>query len=617
MNGSKQSEINDSIRRHLLWRVLKIVCTPIIKNRKILSAWLIYSLSYAGLHLVQAYAIYVLLQLLTIERINIRQLIYFSLANGLILFILQSLTIQIEKRASVYFTANRMNFMSEIFHGVMNMEIPRYENEKTMQDVSSAIQGVSTNHTGIEGVYRSLFRLIPRFFLICAFLYITTLVSGQNPIYCFIFIAILAYTEWNYARYRFIRRDLLNSVNQRTNIFGQEAADYRFGKEIRIFNYQQTFLRYLKKNVKTYSEFLKKISNKQLAFDIFPKLILCGLLALSLSSVYLSYASGQLSLAGIVFFVSSFLMMIENMILFQKDLQALLEQLYHSVDAIDFIDSVSVGSESNSDRALNLSATLNHPLSVEFRNVSFSYANSAKKVLENCSFILPANQITAIVGLNGAGKTTLAKLLIGFYQPDSGAILLNGVDARTIPLSVRYSLFSCVFQDTQLLSISLKENITCQEDECDNEKLNQVLSTTGLSDKITALEKGADTVLGKDLDESGLVLSGGESQKVLVGRALYHDESKILIMDEPTASFDALAEHAFYQEIAQIFSRKTGLFISHRLASTRFCDLILLLEDGKIVESGTHAELLERKGKYADLFEIQSRYYAENSDQEG
>ena len=310
-------------------------------------------------------------------------------------------------------------------------------------------------------------------------------------------------------------------------------------------------------------------------------------------------------------------MMIENMVLFQKDLQALLEQLYHSVDAIDFIDSVSVGSESNSDRALNLPATLIHPLFVEFRNVSFSYANSAEKVLENCSFILPANQITAIVGLNGAGKTTLAKLLIGFYQPDSGAILLNGVDARTIPLSVRYSLFSCVFQDTQLLSISLKENITCQEDECDDEKLNRVLSTTGLSDKITALEKGADTVLGKDLDESGLVLSGGESQKVLVGRALYHDESKILIMDEPTASFDALAEHAFYQEIAQIFSRKTGLFISHRLASTRFCDLILLLEDGKIVESGTHAELLERKGKYADLFEIQSRYYAENSDQEG
>jgi len=250
---------------------------------------------------------------------------------------------------------------------------------------------------------------------------------------------------------------------------------------------------------------------------------------------------------------------------------------------------------------------------IEFRDVCFRYPGEDTDTLSHISFTIRRSEKIALVGNNGAGKTTLVKLLCGLYEPTSGGIYINGENINTFcPVEYR-KLLSVVFQDASLLSFTVEMNVSGElPDKVDKKKVKDTLQAVGLWEKIEKLPQGTETYITQDLDEGGVQFSGGETQKLLVARAMYRN-GPILILDEPTSALDPIAESKLYEEYNNMTNEKTSVFISHRLASTKFCDRILLLENGRIAEEGSHDMLMEQNGLYRELFDIQSHYYKEGT----
>ncbi len=215
-----------------------------------------------------------------------------------------------------------------------------------------------------------------------------------------------------------------------------------------------------------------------------------------------------------------------------------------------------------------------------------------------------------MVGLNGAGKTTLVKLLCGFYDPDEGRVLLDGRDIREYNRADYYRMFSAVFQDFTLLPATVAANVAQSEDAIDMEKVTDCIAKAGLQEKTESLPQGYETLLNREVYEDAVMLSGGETQRLMLARALYKD-APFVILDEPTAALDPIAEADMYAKYHDMTAGRSSVYISHRLASTRFCDRILLIEDGRLAEVGTHESLLALGGRYAELFHVQSQYYRE------
>ncbi len=246
---------------------------------------------------------------------------------------------------------------------------------------------------------------------------------------------------------------------------------------------------------------------------------------------------------------------------------------------------------------------------IEFDHVSFTYPGSEKGVIRDLSFHIKKGEHVALVGLNGAGKTTLLKLLMGMYEPDSGQIRLNGVDITKLRKKDIYALYSAVFQDTMILPAMLDENIALKpKHNVDRKRVEEVLRLSGLYEELVERNITLDSYMTDRLTEDGIYLSGGQEQKFLLARALYK-EAPVLLLDEPTAALDPLAEQEVYENYKKLCGDRTALFISHRLASTQFSDWIMFLKDGRLTEQGSHEELLRAGGEYAGLYELQSHYY--------
>lgn len=258
------------------------------------------------------------------------------------------------------------------------------------------------------------------------------------------------------------------------------------------------------------------------------------------------------------------------------------------------------------------------PLKIEFRNVCFSYKGSeeadeekapAKEIFHDLNLTIRPGERIALVGVNGAGKTTFVKLLCGIYDPDEGQILINDIDRSEFPRTEIYRLFSVIFQEQMILPFTVGENLALKRaEEVDGERAWKALEKAGL--KQIFEEKGIrmKSYMTKAMMEDGIELSGGQQQRFLLARALYKD-APILVLDEPTAALDPIAESEVYGQYDQYSHGKTAVFISHRLASTRFSDRIILIEEGRIIESGTHEELMQAGGAYAEMYELQSSYY--------
>lgn len=245
---------------------------------------------------------------------------------------------------------------------------------------------------------------------------------------------------------------------------------------------------------------------------------------------------------------------------------------------------------------------------IEFHNVSFKYPGTDTYAIKNMSFKFKVGERIAVVGMNGSGKTTMIKLLCRLYDPTEGYITLNGIDIQKYDYEDYLAIFSVVFQDFRLFSFSVAENIAGTAD-YDEEKIWNCLETAGLKERVANMPNGLKTVIYKDFDKDGVEISGGEAQKLAIARALYKD-APFVILDEPTAALDPIAEYEIYSRFNEMVKNKTAVYISHRLSSCRFCDKIAVFHQGEIIQFGSHDNLLaDPNGKYHELWNAQAKYY--------
>ncbi|MCL2249798.1 MAG: ABC transporter ATP-binding protein/permease [Oscillospiraceae bacterium] len=281
------------------------------------------------------------------------------------------------------------------------------------------------------------------------------------------------------------------------------------------------------------------------------------------------------------------------------------------VERNDIIEQITYPDRMNTGKGIALPTGAELPPSIELKDVSYTYPKAEKPTLKDINLRINAGERIAIVGANGAGKTTLIKLICGLYLPTAGEISLNNNPVSKYNRDEYYTLFSAVFQDIHMLSASIAENISQATPELtDHKKVLKCLELTGLIEKTNSLPDKGDTLLVREVNADGAELSGGEKQKLAMARALYKN-APVIILDEPTAALDPIAENEIYRQYADLTEGTTSIYISHRLASTRFCDRILMIDGNIISEQGTHDELMALGGTYAKMFEIQASYYQE------
>ena len=244
---------------------------------------------------------------------------------------------------------------------------------------------------------------------------------------------------------------------------------------------------------------------------------------------------------------------------------------------------------------------------IEFRDVSFRYPNTETFVLRHVNQKIKIGTKTAVVGKNGAGKTTFIKLLCRLYEPTEGQILLNGVDIRYYDYKDYSRIFSVVFQDFNLFSFTIGQNVACDKD-FDETKVTDCLERAGFEERLKKMPEGINTSIYQ-MNDKGVEISGGEAQKIAIARALYKD-APFVILDEPTSALDPVAEYEIYQHFDKMVQDKTSIYISHRMSSCRFCDNILVFDEGQVVEQGSHEELMKTGGLYSELWNAQAQYYA-------
>lgn len=386
------------------------------------------------------------------------------------------------------------------------------------------------------------------------------------------------------------------------NLHAMERSD---GKDIRVYQMQDWFLRKYDEAVSGMDRIYGKI-HTQYFRRRFQELGL-GFITELFSYGYLAYllAKGRMSVSEFVFSVGIVRTFLSNFSALIGQVQSL-----NNIHAFITYIRTLLDLPEKEERQI-FDTDRKRGVEIVFKDVSFRYPDTDDDVLCNINLTIHSNEKLALIGLNGAGKTTLVKLLCGFYQPTKGEILVNGIPQSEYDRDAYLRLVSVLFQDSMLFPVSVDENLTgVARTQTDEERLSYVLKLSGFEKRYQSLSQGGETKMVREVNEDATDVSGGEKQKLLFARALYK-EAPLLILDEPTAALDPIAENELYLRYGEAAKNRTVVFISHRLSSTRFCDRIALLEGAHIIEEGTHEELMERNGRYAELFEMQSHYYRE------
>ena len=381
-------------------------------------------------------------------------------------------------------------------------------------------------------------------------------------------------------------------------------GDYKTGKEIRLYKEQNLIDNITTQKILTDGEItLRKISMRTAKSSSF--IAILG--ALVGFGVYLFIGVkglfGLFGIGSLVLYCGSFMQIISGIMMFANTLGKLKEILSLARDYFKILEAESTMIYGN--RELDLT----NGFEIEFNNVSFKYPKSDIYALKQINLKLSNGEKLAVVGRNGSGKTTFIKLLCRLYDVDEGEILINGINIKEYTRNSLNKLYSIVFQDYKILSLTVADNISAN-DECDKDMLNSALDKANIKDRIEAMPQKEKTYLYKDLDKSGVEISGGEAQKLALARALYKD-SPIVILDEPTAALDPIAENEIYSRFNSFVENKTAIYISHRLSSCAFCDRIAVFDNAELVETGTHNELISANGRYAELWNAQASYYLE------
>lgn len=398
-------------------------------------------------------------------------------------------------------------------------------------------------------------------------------------------------------------REYLGATRKARYLSTGKGADLKAAKDIKIFNVANWFTPLIDMLIGDYKRFENSANKKHFLYNTLTYAVFL-IRDLSVFAILIRlYSKGRLTAGDFAFYYS--VISGANSWVFQVA-QTYGELYSNHLYADDYRKCLE--KEEDFDKAKPLEK-FPEKCTVEFDDVSFSY-DGVHDAVSHLSFKIRAGEKIAIVGKNGAGKTTTVKLLCGLYSPTSGRILINGKNIREIAKEDRYKLFSAVFQDVFTMPSSIESNITMTEDKADIDRLQKSIKFAGLEEKIRSLPDGVKTKLHKEINKNGIDLSGGEIQKLLCARAIYK-QSPIIILDEPTAALDPIAENELYMKYDEITKGKTSFYISHRLASTAFCDRILFMKNGSIVQEGTHEQLMKDKGEYFKMYSMQSYYYNE------
>lgn len=533
---------------------------------------------------------------------ELKTVLFYGIAMVVSKILLQALnsclTVHLEKSEDLFMNAA----MEEVSVRCMEIDYSLTENAEALDQAQKARRGIGWSQ-GAHIIAQKFFAIISSGLKIAG---VTAVMLANAPLMLAVIAVIL--TAQGIVNKK--KNDIeiahfgeLSGIDRIFRYLCYEMEDFHYGKDVRLYSAAGMMLKRTMRQIKRIDEYYKKLNGKKYPLEVlnaaagalqdFFTYTYLGVLAI-LGRITVGVYSQLLS-AGGTLYVAIF------DIIFS--LQEIMKRSSYLYDTIRFMEYPPVMQKS--DRHIE---DLNGGHEIEFRNVSFSYPGSEVRVLHDVSLKLRSGEKLSVVGLNGAGKTTFIKLLCRLYDVDSGEILLDGVDIREYDYDEYMKLFSVVFQDFKLLAFSAADNIFLgTEDE--SERLDSLFKKVGIDEKIKSLPYGADTMMFKTFDKKGVELSGGEQQKLAIARALYKD-SPVVILDEPTAALDPVAEYEIYRQFNDLVSGKTAVYISHRLSSCKFCEHIAVFSEGTVKEYGTHDELVRKSGGiYAEMFKAQAQYY--------
>ena len=491
---------------------------------------------------------------------------------------------------------------------MMQMRFYHLENPDVLDQISKAqdgLLGYGNNLGGFQALINNIISILSNFLSVVGIIYI---IAQINIWLIFILIGIVGLRLWNQSQIKKLniqQWEERKRMNRENEYYSSLLTDFKYGKDIRLYACKDLLITKNKEYIEDTYQYQIKINQKfkkltiiDNLFNMINQLLTYGYVAYYFIQSYISIAQYLLYVTSINTFISSSYSIFNSFLNIRQNTKMMSEfKKFMEIDATYQEGNVKINP--------------NDPIVLEFKDVSFAYPNTTEYVLRHINYRMEGQKKISIVGENGAGKSTFIKLLMRLYDPTEGEILLNGINIKEIPIQDYYALFSVVFQDYQLIGFNLGEQIT-SSDTFDEEKVLQILSEVQFNHKMENLQKGLATSMLKYFDDQGIELSGGESQKIAIARALFKD-GKILILDEPTSALDPLAEYEIYSQFHKMTQGKLTFYISHRLSSCRFCDEIMVLEHGEIVQLGHHDKLiLDEKGKYFEMFKAQAKYYQDD-----
>lgn len=506
----------------------------------------------------------------------------------------------------------RYHLIRDLMKFSLNMPYENTLNAKTLDEIKLANDSVLNPQAGAGGIILTMLQIMGELLASLGFI---GLISTLSP-FILLFILILVVCTFLLSEYiskkEYAFWDKNSTEDRRTDMLLNFAREPMNKKDIRVFNLYSLIQTYVNRYIENIDTLMKSMLAKRFRVDTAIALLdflrdgaLYAWLIYQFLNNYINASQFYLYTAGIISFV----------VIAQQCMMDFGKIRKESTQFENFMKISVIAEGASEEIDQRFVQKYDNGVDINIREVSFCYPGSDRNVLSNLNLHISPGEKLALVGENGSGKSTLIKLLCRLYRPTSGEILVNQQNIWDIPFEEYRKLLSVIFQDATILPFSIKENITMSV-HADKEDLKNAIEDSQLTDAIERLPKKLNTSLLRILDDEGTDLSGGQKQKLYLARALDKTESKILFLDEPTAALDSLAERALYEQYGRIAHAKTSLFVSHRLASTQFCDHIAFLRNGSIQEYGTHHELIEKQGMYHELFEIQAKNYRDSEREE-
>ena len=540
-----------------------------------------------------------------IEQGSIRRFLLALAGAGVLFAGAKWLQNSLQQKNLVYAQKCRMEAITRFYRKYATTSYQNVEPHSKQVDFQNAFSALNGDNWGIG----QFFRKTPLFVynLIGLVLYAGFLTAIDVKILLILIAMTVSCLVFERVSYRYQQRSRSEegACKQDTFLLRNYCCGIENAKDIRLYGIENWFPKRMKQVYDRRIRINANIWGRMKLMDISNAVFLVARDIVAYGLLIRQVLAGQLSVAEFTFFIgiiSGFTAWLTEMVTnFSYLRKAAIQQDYLRA-YMEMDDCLMQGSGEEL-------APLSCPPSIEFRDVTFTYPETDKPVLEHLNLTIRPGQKIALVGANGAGKTTLVKLLTGLYRPDSGEILLGGRNIESYSQEEYFDLIGTVFQEPFLMAFSIEENVACcDEQQADHQRVCRCLQRAGLWERIERLPKGVKTPYSKELYEDGESFSGGEAQRLMLARALYKD-APVMVLDEPTAALDPLAEAQMYAQYNDLTADKTSIFISHRLSSTQFCDRVLYLEGGKIVEDGTHQQLMALGGSYAKMFAYQAYYY--------